>query len=73
MTDPEDPASYPIATLTWMLFYEQGDHPDRQAAIRDFVTWAMSDEGQAMAEEINYIPLPDTLRERVVAASERIQ
>ena len=71
VTDPGDPAAYPIATFTWMLFYEDQDDA-KAAALRDFVEWAATD-GQAMASELGYIPLPDTVVERVRAASADIQ
>ena len=71
VTDPGDPAAYPIATFTWMLFY--ADQDDAKAtALRDFVEWAVSD-GQAMASELGYIPLPDNVVERVLEASANIQ
>jgi len=71
VTDPGDPAAYPIATFTWMLFYEDQDDA-KAAALRDFVEWAATD-GQAMASDLGYIPLPDTVVERVLEASANIQ
>jgi len=71
VTDPGDPAAYPIATFTWMLFY--ADQDDAKAeALRDFVEWAITD-GQAMASDLGYIPLPEPVVERVRAASADIQ
>jgi phosphate transport system substrate-binding protein len=71
VTDPGDPAAYPIATFTWMLFYE--DQEDAAAAaLRDFVEWAVTD-GQAMASDLGYIPLPDNVVERVREASADIR
>ncbi len=72
VTDPEDPAAYPIATLTWMLFYREHGNDAIQAALRDFVTWAIQD-GQGMAADLGYIPLPDELVERVLAEVDQIQ
>jgi len=71
VTDPGDPVAYPIATFTWMLFY--ADQDDAKAeALRDFVDWAITD-GQAMASDLGYIPLPEPVVERVRAASADIQ
>jgi len=71
VTDPGDPAAYPIATFTWMLFYDDQDDA-KAAALRDFVEWAVTD-GQGMASELGYIPLPDDVVERVRAASATIR
>ncbi len=71
VSDPSDAAAYPIATFTWMLFYEDQDDA-KAAALRDFVEWAITD-GQAMASDLGYIPLPDNVVERVRAASANIQ
>ena len=72
VTDPEDPAAYPIATLTWMLFYREHGNDAIQAALRDFVIWAIQD-GQGMAADLGYIPLPDELVERVLAEVDDIR
>ena len=61
VTDPEHPEAYPITSLTWLLFYETHGSPEIAEALRDFVTWAM-DEGQQMAADLNYVPLPDVVK-----------
>jgi phosphate transport system substrate-binding protein len=72
VTDLEDPAAYPIATLTWMLSYREHGNDAIQAALRDFVTWAIQD-GQRMAADLGYIPLPDELVERVLVEVDDIR
>jgi len=72
VTDPSDPAAYPIATLTWMIFHRDHGNPEIQAVLRDFVAWAVTD-GQGMASDLGYIPLPAGLSERVIAESANIQ
>lgn len=71
VTDPADPEAYPIATFTWMLFYADQDDTKAQA-LRDFVDWAVTD-GQAMASDLGYIPLPETVIEKVRTAAAGIQ
>ena len=61
VTDPTHPEAYPITSLTWLLFYENHGNAEVAAALRNFVTWAM-DEGQKMAAELNYVPLPDVVK-----------
>ncbi|WP_395664357.1 phosphate ABC transporter substrate-binding protein PstS [Methylocella sp.] len=65
--DPKGADSYPIVTFTWMLFFrEHGGDAKIPAALRDFVTWAAKD-GQAMADELGYIPLPEKVAARVLS------
>lgn len=66
VTDPADPAAYPIVTFTWMLFFREHGNERIGAALRDFVTWALAD-GQDMAADLGYIPLPKSVVERVRA------
>ncbi len=66
VTDPADPAAYPIVTFTWMLFFREHGNERVGAALRDFVTWALAD-GQGMATDLGYIPMPKTVIERVRA------
>ena len=63
--DPAGENAYPIATFTWMLFYKKQDAA-RAEALRSFVTWALKD-GQAMAEQLGYIPMPDEVLAKVAA------
>jgi len=72
VTDPSDPAAYPIATFTWMLFFRRHGNDAVAGALRDFVTWAITD-GQAMAAEFSYIPLPETVVKRVLEQVPNIQ
>lgn len=66
VTDPANPAAYPIATFTWMLFYKDSGKPETAAALRNFVDWALVD-GQKMASDLGYIPMPEVVVEKVRA------
>lgn len=55
--DPEAPDAYPIVSLTWLLLYGTYPEPEKAAALKAAVTWAL-DAGQPIAEELGYIPLP---------------
>jgi phosphate transport system substrate-binding protein len=72
VTDPKDPAAYPIATFTWMLFYRRHGNEAVASALRDFVRWAMA-RGQTMAADFGYIPLPEVIVERVLEQVPDIQ
>ncbi|MGH2341644.1 phosphate ABC transporter substrate-binding protein PstS [Segnochrobactraceae bacterium EtOH-i3] len=66
VTDPANPEAYPIATFTWMLFYKDSGKPEIAAKLRDFVEWALGD-GQKMASDLGYIPMPEVVVEKVRA------
>lgn len=69
--DPAGADSYPIATFTWMLFYKDQDD-DKAAALRKLVEYGVK-EGQSAADSMGYIPLPETVQEKVLKAAEFIQ
>jgi phosphate transport system substrate-binding protein len=56
MTNAPGKGVYPATSFTWLLLYESADR-HRSRLMVDFVTWALSD-GQAMAPELGYAPLP---------------
>jgi phosphate ABC transporter phosphate-binding protein len=67
--DAPGPGSYPIASFTYLLLYEELstsptiDSMEKAKALVDFVAWAISDEGQVFAEELSYVPLPAEVQE----------
>ncbi len=71
ITDPEGEDAYPIATFTWLLFYEQGQDAAKVDALKKMVEYGLTD-GQAMASELGYIPLPESVIEQVRKAAESI-
>ena len=69
--DPAGDLSYPIVSLTWMLFYKDQDDAKAEA-LRKLVKYGI-EEGQKIADSMGYIPLPENLREKVLAASRFIE
>ncbi|MFN0118819.1 MAG: phosphate ABC transporter substrate-binding protein PstS [Elusimicrobiota bacterium] len=55
--------SYPISTFTWLLVKEQNTG-DVGTSIRSFLEWMLSD-GQKVAPQLDYAPLPDHVKEMV--------
>jgi phosphate transport system substrate-binding protein len=49
---------YPIASFTWLLFYESPKDKAQAKAMVDFMKWALTD-GQKYCAELGYAPLPD--------------
>ncbi|VEP12380.1 phosphate transporter subunit; periplasmic-binding component of ABC superfamily [Hyella patelloides LEGE 07179] len=72
VTDPEGEDSYPIVTYTWILAYENYDDPEKLNAFKEVINWSLT-EGQAYAEELGYIPLPENVVTQVENALGTIQ
>jgi phosphate transport system substrate-binding protein len=69
--DPEGESAYPIATFTWMIFPKTVSDPAKAEAIRSLVSYGLT-EGQAMADDLGYIEMPEAVIEKVKAAAEKI-
>lgn len=62
--DPTAAQSYPIVGLTWLLLYNNYDNPQKAAALKNFVNWALVN-GDKYAVELGYLPLSDEVAQRV--------
>ncbi|MFZ0544090.1 MAG: phosphate ABC transporter substrate-binding protein PstS [Candidatus Promineifilaceae bacterium] len=56
---------YPIAGATWLLAWTCGYDDGTTAALKDWITWDLT-EGDALATELLYSPLPDSLQARAL-------
>lgn len=65
ITNPPGPDAYPISGATWLLVYEQQKDPAKGKKMVEFLKWAQT-KGEQMAKDLNYAPLPDALRDRVL-------
>jgi phosphate transport system permease protein/phosphate transport system substrate-binding protein len=56
--------SYPIASFSYLLLYQDLstniDSMEKARALVDFIQWAITD-GQEFADELSYVPLPDSV------------
>jgi phosphate transport system substrate-binding protein len=64
--DPEGAEDYPICSFTWMLLNTKYDAA-KLADLQGFLGWALGD-GQKLATELGYIPLPAPVVEKDKAA-----
>lgn len=71
ITDPEGDESYPVVTYTWMLAYENYEDPQQAIAMELMVQHGLT-KGQAVAEDLGYVPLPQSVRERIAATADKI-
>jgi phosphate transport system substrate-binding protein len=58
ITNAAGAESYPIASFTWLLVHKDAKDSAKAKRIKDFLTWMISPEAQAMAAELHYAPLP---------------
>ncbi|NJL91718.1 MAG: phosphate ABC transporter substrate-binding protein PstS [Coleofasciculaceae cyanobacterium SM2_1_6] len=71
ISDPEGPGVYPIASYTWLLVPAKVADPTKAKALEVLVEYGLN-EGQEVADELGYIPLPKTVREKVLAAADKL-
>jgi phosphate transport system substrate-binding protein len=69
--DPPGAGAYPIASYTWLLLYQSYSNGEKRDALKDAVLWGLTD-GQAIAEEMGYIPLPEQMVSLAKAKVEQI-
>jgi phosphate transport system substrate-binding protein len=65
MTNAPGPNSYPISGTTWLLVYERQKDATKGKKLVEFLNWALT-KGEGMARDLDYAPLPDPLRDRVL-------
>lgn len=70
--DPAGDGSYPIVTYTWLICYKKYADEKKAAALKDVITYCVTD-GQKIAEPAGYIPLPQTVVDKVKAALANIK
>lgn len=59
--------AYPIVTSTYILAYDKMSDANKAAALKAFLTWALSDEGSTAAKNLGYAPLPSALKDAAQA------
>lgn len=72
MTNAPGKDSYPIAGATWLLVYEQQKDAAKGKKLVEFLKWAAT-KGEDMAKELDYAPLPQQLRDRVLKRIDEIK
>jgi phosphate transport system substrate-binding protein len=69
--DPEGDESYPVVSYTWLLVHEKYPDPTKAKAIEGMIEYALT-EGQKVAPELGYVPLPKNVAQKVAAAADQI-
>jgi phosphate transport system substrate-binding protein len=71
ITNAPGKTAYPISSFTWLLIPAQSKDPKKGKIIADFLDWMVAD-GQKMADQLSYAPLPASVAEKVKAAIKQI-
>jgi phosphate transport system substrate-binding protein len=72
ITNPPGKDAYPIASFTWLLFYENAQDKNQSKVMMEFMKWALT-EGQKYARDLGYAPLPQPLIDMEMKALTRIK
>ena len=65
IVDPEGAEAYPISSWTYLLVPSHFEDCSKGRALAELVEWALRDGG-TYATELDYAPLPDAVRDRVL-------
>jgi phosphate transport system substrate-binding protein len=67
LTDQSGKESWPISGASFILMYKQQEKPDTAKAVLGFFDWAFHN-GQKMAEELVYVPMPENVVQVIEAS-----
>ena len=66
--NPEGVNAYPIVSLTWILAY-----PESKTGVKETLRYMLSEKAQATSDSLGYVPLPESLRQKALAAVDSIK
>jgi len=66
--NPAGANAYPIVSLTWVLAY-----PESKTGVKETLRYMLSEKAQAMSDGLGYVPLPESLRQKALAAVETLK
>ena len=66
--NPAGANAYPIVSLTWILAY-----PESKVGVKETLRYMLSEKAQAMSDGLGYVPLPENLRQKALAAVDSIE
>jgi phosphate transport system substrate-binding protein len=72
ITNPPGKDAYPIASFTWLLVPAQFKDAAKGKVVVDFLAW-MLDQGEPMASQLDYAPLPNNVKDKLRARIKEIR
>jgi phosphate transport system substrate-binding protein len=67
LTDAPGKNAWPIAGATFILMHKAQEKPENAREVLKFFNWAY-DKGDGMAEELDYVPLPNAVVDQIKAS-----
>jgi phosphate transport system substrate-binding protein len=71
IADPDGAESYPIVSYSWLLVYPKYQDPAKAKTIEAMVEYVLT-EGQRIAPDLGYIPLPPSVAYKVANVAQAI-
>ena len=68
--NPAGENAYPIVSLTWILAYPEAP---KNSAVKDTLRYMLSEEAQSKSDSLGYVPLPEDLRQKALAAVDTLK
>lgn len=72
ITNPSGKDAYPIASFTYLLVPKQWKDSGKERTFVDFLNW-MLQSGQSMVTQLNYAPLPESVKQKEMEAVKEIK
>ena len=66
--NPAGANAYPIVSLTWILAY-----PESKTGVKETLRYMLSEKSQGISDSLGYVPLPESLRQKALAAVDSIK
>ena len=66
--NPAGANAYPIVSLTWILAY-----PESTTGVKETLRYMLSEKSQGISDSLGYVPLPESLRQKALAAVDSIK
>jgi phosphate transport system substrate-binding protein len=66
--NPAGANAYPIVSLTWILAY-----PESSPGVKETLRYMLSEKSQGLSDSLGYVPLPESLRQKALAAVDSIK
>ncbi len=64
LSNPEGATAWPMTASTWILMYREAKDAETSAAAVKFFNWAFAN-GDKMAMDLDYVPMPDSVVSKV--------
>ena len=68
--NPAGANAYPIVSLTWILAYPEYE---KNAEVKEMLRWMLTPTQQGKADGLGYVPLPEELRQKALAAVDSLK